>query len=74
MKKEYDICDEIRGYERFVEQILNICNDQVIRSIIFEAWLHFRDDQRKREDVICGWGLVETMNCNEDGHARVGLS
>ena len=73
INKEFSITDELYGYERFAESILNICNDKVVRRILFEAWNDFVNIQRKREDVLPGWGLVETLNCDENNKANIGL-
>lgn len=72
-EKDFGITNELHGYERFVSQILQGCNDKALRSVIEGAWYNFRKNQITREDVLPGWGLVETMCIRDDGHVGIGL-
>ena len=73
MKKDFGITDELYGYERFIRQIVERCNDAALRKVFFESWDNFVDEQRKRTDVLPGWRLVETLNINDNGKVIIGL-
>jgi hypothetical protein len=72
-EKDFGITNELYGYERFVTQILKGCNDKALRNVIEGAWGSFRKDQITRDDVLPGWGLVETMCIRDDGKVGIGL-
>lgn len=72
-KLRFDICNELRDFERFVREILKLRNDNEMQKILKTAWENFYREQLKHPDeVLSGWRLVETMTFKND-EVSIGL-
>ena len=74
INRDFNLCNELRGFERFSSEILKIKNDNEMRQILTKAWSNFRKEQLKHpEDTLPLWNLVEGMGFNQEDPYYVGI-
>lgn len=67
INKDFNLCNELRGFARFASEILKIKNDDEMRQILKKAWDNFLKEQLKYpEDTLPMWDLVESMGFNRE--------